>query len=71
MLEMIRNKDQELEAKLTTLFEKMCGTPEYWSTRNKELNCIIRELGPFTLWFTVSAAEFDWEDMERIFDRGE
>lgn len=65
-LKHVEENDQQLEASLTTVFEQMRGTSEYWDRRNKELQCMVRELGPFTFFVTLSPAEYDWEDMERI-----
>jgi hypothetical protein len=65
-LEKVKGKDHVLEAQLSTFFEQMRGTPEYWSKRHQELNTMVRELGPFTFFLTLSPAEYDWPDMEAV-----
>ncbi|KAK7573658.1 hypothetical protein V9T40_004699 [Parthenolecanium corni] len=42
------------------------GSPSFWSEKMKELLAMIRQLGPPTLFLTVSAAETRWTELLKL-----
>ena len=42
------------------IFGKIPGTPQYWKNYRNELFARMEQLGPFTFFFTLSAAEMKW-----------
>ena len=64
-LKQIQCLDHKLEVNLSTVLQKMRGTKQYWSLKKGQLNCMVREYGPPTLFMTFSCAEYDSEDIER------
>ena len=45
------------------IFGKIPGTPQYWTTFRNELFARMEQLGPFTFFFTLSAAEMRWPEV--------
>ncbi|ORY53071.1 hypothetical protein BCR33DRAFT_845310 [Rhizoclosmatium globosum] len=46
------------------------GTPAYWGQRAEELDAIMQQKQPATVWFTHSAAANHWEDLSRLMPEG-
>ena len=42
------------------IFGKIAGTPQYWKNFRNELFARMEQLGQFTFFFTLSAAEMRW-----------
>lgn len=42
------------------------GSDAYFRTRRKELQSVIEQKGPATVWFTLSYADHHWQDMLRL-----
>ena len=45
------------------VFGKIAGTPQYWKNYRNELFARMEQLGPFTFFFTLSAAETKWQEV--------
>ena len=45
------------------VFGKIAGTPQYWKNYRNELFARMEQLGPFTFFFTLSAAETKWPEV--------
>ena len=45
------------------IFGKIPGTPQYWKNYRNELFARMEQLGPFTFFFTLSAAEMRWPEV--------
>ena len=50
---------ENVEANLSTVFNSVRGTKQYWYMRNSELKCMISEWGTPTLFLTFSCAEYE------------
>ena len=48
-----------------TAFKTIRGTSMYFEDKKKDLMAYIRQLGPPTVFCTLSAAEFDWDDLAK------
>ena len=48
-----------------TAFKTIRGTSMYFEDKKKDLMAYIRQLGPPTIFCTLSAAEFDWDDLAK------
>ena len=46
-----------------SILRSIRGSPPYWQIKQKELICMIRQLGLPTLFFTLSAAETKWPEL--------
>ena len=51
--------DEDVEANLSTVFTNMRVTKQYWFLKRSEINCMMREYGPRTLFITLSCAEYE------------
>ncbi|XP_014299180.2 uncharacterized protein LOC103578710 [Microplitis demolitor] len=56
-------KSGQLEANLTTLFSRLRNSEQFWSKPRNNLHCMTRFYGPATWFFTVSPAEWLWDDL--------
>ena len=56
LLQKFEMNDEHLEANLNTMFQSVHGTKQYWFLRQRELQCIIRDAGPPTLFLTFGCA---------------
>ena len=63
MLQKLNANDQQLEANISTMFQSIRGTKQYWFLRRSELMCMLRELGPQSLFLMFSCAEYDSPDI--------
>ena len=61
----ISKSDESIEANLSTIFQSVRGTKQYWFHRSSELKCMLREYGSPTLFITFSCAEYDSEHISR------
>jgi ubiquitin C-terminal hydrolase len=61
----MKHKDVEVERDLTTAFQAMKGTQEYWSRVKGDVQAMDESLGPATFFMTLSCAEFHWGELER------
>ena len=64
-LSKVSKSDEEVERNLSTIFQSVRGTKQYWFLRSSELKCMLREFGPPTLFVTLSCAEYDNEHISR------
>ena len=58
-LSKVSKSDENIEANLSTVFQSVCGTKQYWFHRSSELKCMLREWGSPTLFLTFSCTEYD------------
>ena len=59
----VSTSDEEVEGNLSTIFQQMCGSKQYWFLRRSEVMCMVREYGSPTLFRTLSCAEYDSLDI--------
>ena len=58
LLHNVNVSDECLEANLCTMLQSVRGTSQYWYKRKGELRCMLRELGPPSLFLTLSCSEY-------------
>ena len=63
LLDKIAASDGQLEASLCTRLQSVRGTKQYWFLRPSELRCMIRNIGPPTLFLTFSCVEYESTDI--------
>ena len=63
MLYRVSTSDEEVEGILSTIFQQMRGSKQYWFLRRSEVMCMVREYGSPTLFLTLSCAEYDSLDI--------
>ena len=59
----VDSSDNETEANLSTILQSVRGSKQFWFLRKSDLNCMVREHGPPTLFLTLSCAEYDAPDI--------
>ena len=55
--------DSDLEANLSTMFQQIRGTKQYWFQKSSDLKCMLQEWGSPTLFLTFSCAEYNSPDI--------
>ena len=65
ILHKVNTSDASLEANLSTILRSVRGTKQYWFARKGELECMVRNAGPPTMFLTFSCAEYEAADIER------
>ncbi|KAI3903890.1 hypothetical protein MKW92_023195, partial [Papaver armeniacum] len=55
--DMISSGDSRLVSRVSYCAKQIRGTRAYWYTRLKELIAMVKQLGPPTIFFTLSAAD--------------
>ena len=55
----VSNSDEHIEGSLSTVFQSVRGSKQFWYLRRSEVLCMVREYGPPTLFLTLSCAEYD------------
>ena len=63
LMKKIENKDETLEANLSTTMASVRGSNEYWNRLCQDLEIIDENFGPATFFVTLGPAEYDWEDL--------
>ena len=58
-LDKVSHADESVEANVSTIFQSIRGTKQYWFLRYSELRCMLREWGTPTLFLTFSCAEYE------------
>ena len=58
-MDRVSRSDDVVEADLTTVFQCMRCSGQYWYTRRSELLCMVREYGSPSIFLTLSCAEYD------------
>ncbi|KAJ3055182.1 hypothetical protein HDU99_007607, partial [Rhizoclosmatium hyalinum] len=61
---------QEVLGRMSAFSANLPGTPAYWGQRAEELDAIMQQKQPATVWFTHSAAANHWEDLSRLMPEG-
>ena len=62
-LDKLAKSDHDVEANLSTMFQSVRGSRQYWFLRSSELKCMLREWGTPTLFVTFSCAEYESDDI--------
>ena len=63
LLHNVNTSNEQLESNLSTMFQSVRGTKQYWFSHKGEVQCIVREAGPPTLFLTFSCAEYESPDI--------
>ena len=63
LLHNVNTSNEQLESNLSTMFQSVRGTKQYWFCRKGEVQCMVREAGPLTLFLTFSCAEYESPDI--------
>ena len=63
-------KDPNLIKNILCFNSSLRGTSAYWHARCGELLDLVQQIGPPTLFFTLSAADIHWPDISRLLDPG-
>ena len=62
-LDKVSSSDSDVEANLSTMFQQIRGTKQYWFQKSSDLKCMLQEWGSPTLFLTFSCAEYDSPDI--------
>ena len=62
-LKEVDSSNKQMEANISTMFQSVRGTKQYWFLEKSDLNCLIREHGSPSLFLTFSCAEYDSPDI--------
>ena len=57
----------ELKGKITRYAANITGSTSYFYQRRKELEAVIEQKKPPTVWWTLSYPDFHWEDLHKMF----
>lgn len=57
--------DEELVGRISRAAESLRGTRPYWSSQRRDLEAIVHQLNSPYLFFTLSAADNQWDDLHR------
>ena len=63
LLQKVQANDDRLEENLSTMFQSVRGTKQYWNLRRKEIMCMLRHFGPQSLFVTFSCNEYESPDI--------
>ena len=66
-MDRLSTSDEDVEANLSTIFTSMRGSKQYWFLKRSEVNCMVREYGPPTLFITLSCAEYESVEISTYF----
>ena len=61
------NSYQTLMSKLMHYAKNVTGTNAYWSKAKDDLKTIISQVGPPTILWTLSCADFHWPEFHNLF----
>ena len=59
----VDSSNKKTEGNLSTMFQSVKGTKQFWFLKKSDLNCMIREHGPPSLFLTFSCVEYDSPDI--------
>ena len=60
----VAHSDDKVEANISTIFQSIQGSKQYWFLKSSELRCMVREFVPSTLFLTFSCAEYESADID-------
>ena len=63
-LDEVTKSDDMVEPNISTIFQSICGSKQFWFLRASELRCMVREFGAPTLFLTFSCAEYESADID-------
>ena len=55
----VAKNEEHIEASLSTVFQNMRGSNQYWYLHRSEVFCMVREYGSPSLFLTLSCAEYN------------
>ena len=58
-MDRVSNSDEDVKANLSTVFQSVRGSKQYWFLRRSEVLCMLREYGSPTFFLTLSCAEYE------------
>ena len=61
----IDRSNSDVDANLSTMFQTVRGSKQYWFQRHSELLCMLQEYGSPTFFLTLSCAEYENDDISR------
>ncbi|KAI3924837.1 hypothetical protein MKW98_031088 [Papaver atlanticum] len=61
-------RDSSLACRVAYCAQQMRGCRAYWYSRLKELISMVNQLGPPTIFFTLSAADLQWPELYKLLD---
>ena len=64
-MDRVSSSDEDIEANLSTVFQSVRGSKQYWYLRRSEVLCMVREYGSPTLFLTLSCAEYENLEISR------
>ena len=64
-MDRVSNSDEDVEANLSTVFQSVRGSKQYWFLRRSEALCMLREYVLPTLFLTFSCAEYESLEISR------
>ena len=65
------NDSSHIFSKLFRYTANVTGTPAYWHKVRSDLKTIINQVGPPTFFFTFSAADMHWPELQSLLGDGE
>ena len=65
-MDRVSDSDENVEANLSTVFQSVRGSKQYWYLRHSEFMCMVREYGSPTLFLTLSCAEYESRDIKLL-----
>ena len=68
-LSKVDSSDKETEANPSTILQSVRGSKQFWFLKKSDLNCMIHEFGPPTLFLTFSCTEYDSPDIAAYLHR--
>ena len=54
-------------SKLVHYSNNVTGNPGYWNKAKEDLKATIIQVGPLTIFFTLSCAEYHWPEFHNLF----
>ena len=64
------NNVSALLSKVFRYATNITGTPSYWHKVRSDMKAVITQVGPLTFFFTFSAADMHWPELDALFGDG-
>lgn len=59
-------KDNRIMDSIVSFAAPIRSTPGFWKQRSAELKCMTEQLGPPSIFFTLSAADYHWKGLFKV-----
>jgi len=69
--EMASSNPSNMFSKIFYYTKELTGSNSYWNRVRQDLRATIEQVGPRTIFFTLSMAEFHWPDLRKLFNLSE